>query len=95
MKNSIFFLLCFVFVKRAAAFVPSSVKPLSSLVLHSEAGTSTSTSVTKNPGIKATEDWEIDCYSRPVMVEGKKLWEVLITDSSGSFRLIETLPSNK
>jgi hypothetical protein len=29
------------------------------------------------------------------MVDGKKLWEVLITDSTGSFRLCETLPSNK
>ena len=51
--------------------------------------------VTRNPSIAASEDWELDCYSRPVMVEGKKLWEVLITDSSGSFRLCETLPSNK
>jgi len=29
------------------------------------------------------------------MVGGKKLWEVLITDANGSFRLCETLPSNK
>ena len=33
-----------------------------------------------------TTDWELDCYSRPVLVDGKKLWEVLITDSSNSFR---------
>jgi len=29
------------------------------------------------------------------MVGGKKLWEVLITDATGSFRICETLPSNK
>ena len=51
--------------------------------------------VVRNPSVMATDEWELDCYSRPVMVGGKKLWEVLITDSSGSFRLCETLPSNK
>lgn len=41
-------------------------------------------------------DWEIDCYSRPVVTAGgKKLWEVLITDSTGSFRFCKTIPSNK
>ena len=46
-------------------------------------------------GKKPSEDWEIDCYSRPVVTEGgKKLWEVLITDSTGSFRFCKTLPSN-
>ena len=34
-------------------------------------------------------------YSRPVMVNGKKLWEVLVTDANDSFRLYETLPSNR
>lgn len=47
-------------------------------------------------GKEPTEDWEIDCYSRPVVtVGGKKLWEVLVTDSSGSFRFCKTLPSNQ
>ena len=41
------------------------------------------------------DEWEIDCYSRPVMGEdNKKLWEVLITDSSGKFKYIKNLPSN-
>lgn len=45
---------------------------------------------------KPSEDWELDCYSRPVMTPGgKKLWEVLITDSTASFRFCKTLPSNK
>lgn len=46
-------------------------------------------------GKRSSEDWELDCYSRPVITEGrKKLWEVLITDSTGSFRFCKTLPSN-
>lgn len=43
----------------------------------------------------ATDEWELDCYSRPVVVNGKKLWEVLITDSNGSFRFRQALPSNQ
>jgi len=43
-----------------------------------------------------TDDWELDCYSRPVITEGKKkLWELLITDSSGNMRVCRPLPSNK
>lgn len=49
----------------------------------------------ENTNKKPSEDWELDCYSRPVVVEGKKLWEILLTDSNGSFRLCERLPSNK
>ena len=41
------------------------------------------------------DEWEIDCYSRPVLGEdGRKLWEVLITDTSGNFKYIKSLPSN-
>lgn len=47
-----------------------------------------------NPEI-ATDEWELDCYSRPVAIAGKKLWEILITDSSGSFRFRKELPSNQ
>lgn len=82
-------------IGRCAAFTPSKTNLHIPLTLKAEAGTSSSTSLTKIPGKRATDEWEIDCYSRPVMIEGKKLWEVLITDSSGSFRMIETLPSNK
>ena len=40
-------------------------------------------------------EWELDCYSRPVIGEdGKKLWELLICDSLGDFRAVETMPSN-
>jgi RNA-binding protein Tab2/Atab2 len=42
-----------------------------------------------------TDEWELDCYSRPVMgSDGKKLWEILLTDSEGSFRYLKTIPSN-
>ena len=44
---------------------------------------------------KPSSEWELDCYSRPVLVEGKKLWEVLLTDSTGSFRYCKTLASNQ
>ena len=42
-----------------------------------------------------SEEWELDCYSRPVLLEdGKKLWEVMITDANGSFRYLKTVPNN-
>jgi hypothetical protein len=48
------------------------------------------------PNKTPSAEWELDCYSRPVVVAGgKKLWEVLITDSAGSFRFLKTLPSNQ
>lgn len=48
------------------------------------------------PDKTPSTEWELDCYSRPVVVAGgKKLWEVLITDSTGSFRFLKTLPSNQ
>jgi hypothetical protein len=43
-----------------------------------------------------TTEWEMDCYSRPVLLEDKKkLWEVLVTDSSGTLRICTPLASNK
>ena len=52
--------------------------------------------MTQIEGRKPSQDWELDCYSRPVVgVGGKKLWEVMITDSTGSFRFLKTLPSNQ
>jgi hypothetical protein len=52
--------------------------------------------LTQIPGKIPSTDWELDCYSRPVVMDGgKKLWEVLITDSTGSFRFLKTMPSNQ
>ena len=42
-----------------------------------------------------SDEWELDCYSRPVLGEdGRKLWELLIADSQSNFRFIKTIPSN-
>ncbi len=42
-----------------------------------------------------SDEWEIDCYSRPVLIDdNKKLWELLITDKRSNFRYIKTIPSN-
>jgi hypothetical protein len=41
------------------------------------------------------DEWELDCYSRPVQTaDNKKLWEVLITDNTGKFRYVKPIPSN-
>lgn len=47
------------------------------------------------PGVKISNEWELDVYSRPVVSpEGKKLWELLICDSTGNFRHVSPIPSN-
>jgi hypothetical protein len=57
---------------------------------------SSSTILLNNNWDKVTSEWELDCYSRPVLVDGKKkLWELLITDSTGNLRICRSLPSNK
>ena len=51
-----------------------------------------------NPNVTPTDEWEMDCYSRPIIMKddnNKKLWQILITDSIGSFRYIHRLPSNQ
>jgi hypothetical protein len=63
--------------------------------LHLSSPASSTEEYVKLDGKNPSEEWEIDCYSRPVLVNGKKLWEVLITDSTGSFRYLKTLPSNQ
>lgn len=64
--------------------------------LFSSPSSTSGAELTRVPGKKPSVDWELDCYSRPVVaVGGKKLWEVLITDSTGSFRYLKALPSNQ
>lgn len=42
-----------------------------------------------------SEAWELDFYSRPVVgLDGKKLWELIITDSTGCFEHIEAIPNS-
>lgn len=50
---------------------------------------------TVKPGARISNEWELDVYSRPVVgADGKKLWELLICDSTGSFRHVSPIPSN-
>mmetsp|Transcript_27721 Transcript_27721/g.26540 ORF Transcript_27721/g.26540 Transcript_27721/m.26540 type:complete len:346 (-) Transcript_27721:286-1323(-) len=92
------FCILHVNIDQASSFV---IKPLqyqkqcSSYLGVSSPDTTDASFFIENPDKQGSEDWELDCYSRPVMVDGKKLWEILLTDSNGSFRLCERLPSNK
>lgn len=44
---------------------------------------------------KLSDVWELDFYSRPVVgLDGKKLWELIITDSSGTFEHVEAIPNS-
>mmetsp|Transcript_6613 Transcript_6613/g.20014 ORF Transcript_6613/g.20014 Transcript_6613/m.20014 type:complete len:339 (+) Transcript_6613:61-1077(+) len=39
--------------------------------------------------------WELDFYSRPVVgADGKKLWELIITDKLGNFEHVESIPNS-
>lgn len=70
------------------------VSKTSSLFLSSSSSSET-TKEKQDIALPSTQ-WELDCYSRPVIVDGnKKLWEALITDSTGSMKICETLPSNR
>jgi len=85
------------FVGVTTAFVTVPTRPTHhSTTLFSSPTSTSGIELTRNPDKKPSVDWELDCYSRPVIaVGGKKLWEVLITDSNGSFRFLKTLPSNQ
>ena len=49
----------------------------------------------KTVPVAPSTQWELDFFSRPVQgPDGKKLWELLVTDGSGSFRHVEAVPSN-
>jgi hypothetical protein len=50
------------------------------------------TSVGTTPAL--SDSWQLDFYSRPVQgKDGKKLWELLVTDASGALRHVEPVPS--
>lgn len=45
--------------------------------------------------LPVSDIWEIDFYSRPVLgLDGKKLWELIITDKSGNFEHVESVPNS-
>eukprot|EP00929_Paragymnodinium_shiwhaense_P099483 TRINITY_DN6114_c0_g1_i1.p1 TRINITY_DN6114_c0_g1~~TRINITY_DN6114_c0_g1_i1.p1 ORF type:complete len:521 (+),score=114.63 TRINITY_DN6114_c0_g1_i1:97-1563(+) len=35
-----------------------------------------------------SDEWEIDCFSRPVNKDGKKMWELLLTDANAVYRRV-------
>eukprot|EP00629_Pelagomonadales_sp_RCC1024_P017551 CAMPEP_0119273692 /NCGR_PEP_ID=MMETSP1329-20130426/10898_1 /TAXON_ID=114041 /ORGANISM="Genus nov. species nov., Strain RCC1024" /LENGTH=324 /DNA_ID=CAMNT_0007273925 /DNA_START=32 /DNA_END=1003 /DNA_ORIENTATION=- len=41
-----------------------------------------------------SSEWELDCFSRPVVVDGKKLWELLVVDATGQWREVVALPAS-
>ena len=87
--------LLLLLVPTSSGFVVATTKAASqqsTLLLQLSTGTADGYVKISNP---PSPDWELDCYSRPVLVGGKKLWEVLLTDSTGSFRFTKTLPSNQ
>jgi len=50
---------------------------------------------TITPTTPISDVWQLDCYSRPVLQNKKKLWEVLITDTTGNLRVCVPLISSK
>ncbi|KAL7569905.1 hypothetical protein ACA910_008569 [Epithemia clementina (nom. ined.)] len=87
---------CLAFVSRQSTSVAPGVRSAASFDLaSSNPPVSDAVEFTVIDADAATDEWELDCYSRPVVKNGKKLWEVLITDSAGSFRYRHELPSNQ
>ena len=83
-------------IKPLAAFIsPQYASSRSTLQLFSSPPATNSADLQILNPETATDAWELDCYSRPVVKDGKKLWEVLISDSAGSFRYRHQLPSNQ
>jgi len=37
---------------------------------------------------EVSEDWEVDCFSRPIVRDGKKIWELMVTDANGMYRRV-------
>lgn len=98
MPNLIIFTwIAFLLVLPADGFTFSSTRRIAPILASSPS--SLSTNKDKEESViwdKVTVEWELDCYSRPVLVNGrKKLWEILVTDSSGSMRVCRCVPSNK
>jgi len=65
--------------------------------IHAAASSSSSTTASASvaTGVAGCGKWELDFYSRPVQgADGKKLWELLVTDGAGSFYHAEAVPSN-
>eukprot|EP00420_Gonyaulax_spinifera_P023583 CAMPEP_0197908876 /NCGR_PEP_ID=MMETSP1439-20131203/67689_1 /TAXON_ID=66791 /ORGANISM="Gonyaulax spinifera, Strain CCMP409" /LENGTH=429 /DNA_ID=CAMNT_0043530407 /DNA_START=118 /DNA_END=1407 /DNA_ORIENTATION=+ len=35
-----------------------------------------------------SNEWEVDCFSRPVTQDGKKMWELMVTDANAVYRRV-------
>ena len=81
-------------VRRALGVVGSSRDAFQREVDQAEASDAAVTTIA-DPTAPVSDQWELDCYSRPVSVGGKKLWELLVVDASGNFRHVEPIPANK
>jgi len=42
-----------------------------------------------------SQEWEVDCFSRPIMREGKKLWELCVTDANGIYRRVAQMKPSR
>lgn len=75
--------------------VKKSIKRHSAPIIFASAGSPNAKNTTAVPLAPPVSDiWELDFYSRPVVgLDGKKLWELIITDTSGSFEYIEAVPN--
>lgn len=40
---------------------------------------------------QVSSQWEVDCFSRPINREGKKMWELMVTDANGVYRRVQKL----
>lgn len=82
--------------RSSSVFVSAATSPSSSSASSNAAADDAEEPPPPVDWARVTPDWELDCYSRPVLVAGKKkLWEVLMTDSSGTLRVRRALPSNR
>ncbi|CAM9105627.1 unnamed protein product [Pylaiella littoralis] len=77
----------------ADAAPPAAAAPAAPAALAAPAFPESETTI--KPGAQISNEWELDVYSRPVVgADGKKLWELLICDSTGNFRHVSPIPSN-
>lgn len=74
-----------------------SAQPQRSRCASSEATVHQSEASAESPScVPASDIWELDFCSRPLLDErGKKLWELLITDPEGKFQYSQYFPNNK
>jgi len=89
-------LVAVVFSARVVAYLPKvSLRPtaLAPGLRSSTPGSGGAPAAVGEGGAPISSEWELDCFSRPVLVDGKKLWELLVVDASGQWRESVRLPA--